>query len=331
MVSIKGHARLNMRLQARAALLAVLLLALLGGPVGCRHEPAGPSATPGPGQGGAGAGEAAWRPGWTAVHFIDVGQGDSILVQFPSGFTMLIDGGSREAGPRVVAYIRSQGVERLDALVVTHGHEDHVGGLRAVVGSFPVGRAYLYPGEHTTASFESLLRALLREKVPATRARAGVVIRDEGGEADLPAGSGREAVPARAVAVGPVKEYEGENDASLVVRQEVGRVAFLFTGDAGGQAEKDMLAARAEVGADVLKVAHHGSASSTGEAFLRAVRPRWAVISVGAQNPFGHPASSVLHRLSRAGVRVYRTDREGTVVFFTDGRQTWITSERSGP
>ena len=228
---------------------------------------------------------------------------------------MLIDGGTREAGPRVVSYLRQQGIKRVDMLLVSHAHEDHLGGLPLVISSFPVGRAYLSPGEHTTTAYADLLEALVAKKIPTQLGKAGQ-------EVFRGSWPGRGSVVG--VLVGPAGDYSDLNDSSLVLRLHYGEVAFLFTGDAGAEAEDDMLAAGRSLRADVLKVAHHGSSHSTSSEFMQRVRPRVAVISVGAGNPFGHPAPTVMRRLEKVGITVYRTDCDGDILALTDGKDLQI-------
>ncbi|MGB9804515.1 ComEC/Rec2 family competence protein [Desulfofundulus sp.] len=249
------------------------------------------------------------------VHFLDVGQADSILVQFPDGRNMLVDAGKNDDGPRVVSYLKRQGIEKIDYLVGTHPHEDHIGGMDKVIRTFEIGRVYMPRATTTTRSFKDVLLAVKNKGLKINTARAGVTILDQGN--------------LRAYFVAPCSsDYEDLNDWSAVTRIEYGATAFLLTGDAGARSEAEMLASGANLRADVLKVGHHGSHRSTTTAFLKAVAPEYAVISVGKDNDYGHPHRETLVRLAEAGVKVYRTDRDGTIVFTSDGKN--ITVEKKG-
>lgn len=250
-------------------------------------------------------------PGKLTAHYLDVGQGDAILVQLPDGQNILVDAGSNDAGPRVVQQLQQYGVGKLDFVIGTHPHEDHIGGLDVVINSFPVGKVYLPRVTHNTDSYRDLLLAIKNKGLRATEAKAGVT---------LPL-----AENSRAVFVSPAQNsYEDLNDYSAVLYLTYGKTAFLFTGDAGTAAEKEMLATRQALKADVLKVAHHGSRSSTGAAFLKAVAPAYAVISVGKDNDYGHPHTQTLQRLQKAGVKIYRTDHEGTITAVSDGQKVTV-------
>lgn len=242
------------------------------------------------------------------VHFLNVGQGDAILVQLPGGQNLLIDAGTNEAGPTVIKDLKQYGVVQLDYVIGTHPHEDHTGGLEQVIAAFPVGKIYLPRVTNNTASYRDLLLAIKNKGLKVTEARAGI---------SLPLG---EAV--QATFISPAKSsYEDLNDYSAVLHLTFGRTAFLFTGDAGTTAEQEMLAAHQPLKADVLKVAHHGSRTATSTAFLKAVSPRYAVISAGQGNDYGHPHAQTLQRLQKAGVKIYRTDQEGTITAVSDGQE----------
>lgn len=242
------------------------------------------------------------------VHFLDVGQGDAILVQLPGGENILIDAGTNEAGPAVVQYLKQYAVVKLDYVIGTHPHEDHIGGLDQVIKIFPVGKVYLPRVTNNTASYRDLLLAIKNKGLKVTEARAGV---------SLPLGDG-----VQALFINPVKKnYDDLNDWSAVLRLTYGQTSFLFTGDAGSAAEEGILASRQPLRADVLKVAHHGSRTATGTAFLKAVAPAYAVISAGKGNDYGHPHAQTLQRLQQAGVKVYRTDRDGTITAVSDGKE----------
>jgi beta-lactamase superfamily II metal-dependent hydrolase len=249
------------------------------------------------------------------VHFLDVGQADSILVQFPNGQNMLVDAGNNDDGPVVVSYLKSKGVSRIDYLVATHPHEDHIGGMDNVIRAFDIGQVYMPRATTTTKTFEDVLLAVKEKGLKISTARAGVTVLDQGSmkvNFVAPCGS----------------DYEDLNNWSAVTRIQYGSTAFLLTGDAEAQSEGEMLASGMNLKANVLKVGHHGSSSSTTPAFLKAVAPKYAVISVGAGNDYGHPHKETLAKLASAGVQVYRTDRDGTVVFTSDGKN--ITVEKLG-
>ncbi|MGB9887927.1 MAG: stalk domain-containing protein [Moorellales bacterium] len=250
------------------------------------------------------------------VHFLDVGQADSILVRLPDGRALLIDGGNNADGPAVVSYLKAQGIERLDWVVATHPHEDHVGGLDAVLDAFEVGKVYAPRATTNTRAYEDFLLAVQRKGLKIAEARAGVT---------LFTGPGL-----TAAFVAPNRTgYEDLNNYSAVLRLVYGQTSFLFAGDAETESKAEMLVANHALKADVFKVGHHGSESSTTPAFLAAVSPRYAVISVGAGNDYGHPSPETLARLAEAKVEVFRTDLQGAIVAASDGQK--ITFDKAAP
>ena len=238
------------------------------------------------------------------VTFIDVGQGDSSWLHLPNGDDVLVDGGKPQAGPTVVAYLDEHGVTDIELMVATHGDEDHIGGLIDVLASMPVAEAWLDSQTCTTGTCQELYQALRDNGVVTATVRMGE---------SYPWGQ------ATALVLNPSEPlYADKNENSVVLRVTYGSVDFLLTGDAETGAENRMLASGHPLEAEILKVAHHGSSSSSSLAFLNAVSPEVAVISVGP-NQYGHPTEQTLSRLQAAGATIYRTDQHGTIVITTDG------------
>lgn len=236
-----------------------------------------------------------------AIHFLAVGQGDSILIQTASGDSVLVDGGPRDAGDFVVRYLRGQGVENLAYVVGTHPHEDHVGGLIQVLETFPVGIVIDSAVPHTTKTFETYVLTIKEKGIKYVAGRVGQSYRL--GDLTLRVLWPEEPPP-----------EEDLNACSVVLLVTAGDVKILLTGDLPSECES-----KVATPAQVLKVAHHGSNGSTSSAFLKTVKPGDAVICVG-EDSYGHPAQETLKRLADAGVRIYRTDLQGTVVLTTDGK-----------
>lgn len=243
--------------------------------------------------------------GILTVSVLDVGQGDAIYIALPNGESMLIDAGERSRGDDVVQYVKARGDQTIEYLVGTHPHADHIGGMEQVLDNLDIGAVFLPNAETDTRTFEDFLLALSQKGLKIRTAKAGVtILNDEGLNIQV---------------VAPQDKVYGDlNNYSAVIRLTYRNTVFLFMGDAEALSEKEITA---DVDADVLKVGHHGSSSSTSQAFLNRVSPRYAVISVGAGNSYGHPSQTVLDRLTAAGVTVYRTDLDGTVVFTSDGTQ----------
>ncbi|HHV06806.1 MAG TPA: MBL fold metallo-hydrolase [Firmicutes bacterium] len=288
-----------MRTKWQAALVVAVLLISVAG---CALEPIEPEMGPD-------LSEAS-----LSVHVMDVGQADAILV-LAAGKSMLIDGGNRTDTDLVKEYLRSQGVEQLDVVIGTHPHADHIGGLVEIINDFPVDKIYMPRVAHTSKTFEDLLTNIKNKGLKVTAAKAGTKI-------DL----GEEIT---AVFLSPsASSYEELNNYSAVLKLTYQNTSFLFTGDAEAEVEKELLASDANLSSTVLKVAHHGSDSSSTADFLKAVQPDIAVISVGQDNTYGHPSTKVINRLQKAKAQILRTDVHGTVVLVSDGQDVVATTDR---
>ena len=249
------------------------------------------------------------------VHFIDVGQADAILIECAGQF-MLIDGGNREDGQKVVSYLQSCGVEKLEAVICTHAHEDHVGGLPAVLAVYPTAAVYAPTKTYSSKIFDDFLYYTDQQRLEVTIPAPGDSLKL--GSAEL-------------LILGPVESYAETNDTSIVVKLTHGESTFLLTGDMEVAAENDMLdywEDRMDWNVDILKSGHHGSSTSSGYRFLYETDPEYIVISVGEGNTYGHPHEEVISRYKDAGIPMFRTDELGTVLAVSDGNEITITWEK---
>lgn len=247
-----------------------------------------------------------------AVHYIDVGQADCALVAC-DGHYMLIDGGNAADSDLVYSYLKSHDVEEIDYLVATHAHEDHIGGLSAAPYAATIGTALSPVTEHSTKVFQNLVKSLAQQDKELTVPAVGDTFTLGSAQVEV---------------LGPTKDYDDPNDTSIILSVTYGETDFLFTGDMESGAEADLIESGADLSADVLKVGHHGSDTSSSYRFLREVMPTYAVISVGEGNSYGHPSETVLSRLSDAGAEVYRTDLQGTVIAYSDGTNITFETEK---
>jgi beta-lactamase superfamily II metal-dependent hydrolase len=249
------------------------------------------------------------------VDFIDVGQGDAILIRSKEGQTALIDGG--EAGSGVLAYLTSQGVTHLNLMVATHPHSDHIGGLVDVLGAMPVDRVVTNGQPHTSQLYERFLDGIIQSEAEFIEAKRGDV---------LPLGSLSFQVLNPGDSLG-----EDINNNSLVLRLVVGKVAFMFTGDAQTEAESSIVSSGLPLAADILKVGHHASHTSSSPAFLSAVQPSVAVYMAGSGNNYGHPHAETIAALTDAGVIIFGTDVNGTIAITTDGTNYQVIPAAGSP
>lgn len=251
--------------------------------------------------------------GTLEVHYIDVGQGDATLIKCGS-HAMLIDGGNNNKGTTVQLYLKKQGVESLDYVIGTHPDADHIGGLDVIVYKYNCEKVIMPDYEKDTKTYQELVD----------------VIHDKNMKITYPVVGEQYALgEAKFTIIAPnSNSYGGNaNDYSVAILLEYGKNRFLFTGDAEEASEMEMLSNGIELSADVYKVAHHGSRSASTQEFLNAVHPKYAVISCGEGNSYGHPHAEVLNRLRSMGVEVFRTDEQGSIIASSDGENiTWNCS-----
>lgn len=247
------------------------------------------------------------------VYFLDVGQADSAII-ICDDKVLMIDGDNAADSQFIYSMLRNTlDIQTIDYMIASHPHEDHVGGLAAALNACFVGVLYTPETDYPSKAWNNVLKYAEAQGTP-------VVI-------PMP-GDTFEAGSAKVDILGPMWFSNNTNNMSLIVRITYGNVTFLFTGDAEREEEQDLVEADVPLQADVLKVSHHGSNSSSGDVFLGAVKPRYAVVSVGADNQYGHPAEEVLGRLIDAGAEIYRTDLQGTIICKTNGTYVEFRTEK---
>ena len=240
------------------------------------------------------------------VYFIDVGQGDSTFIQLADGKTILIDGGNKADATVIINYLHSLNISSIDYLIATHPHEDHIGSLPAIIKDFNIGNIYMPKASANTKIFENLLLSIKEKGYKINTAAAGVKIIDT---KDL-----------KLTILAPNStEYKDVNNYSVVAKLIYKDTSFLFTGDAEDVSEKEMLKQNDDLKADVIKIGHHGGRTSSTKDFLEEVAPKYAVISVGKDNDYGHPHKETMERLSSLNLKIFRTDEQGTIIVSSDG------------
>jgi competence protein ComEC len=237
------------------------------------------------------------------VHYIDVGQGDSILIESPDGKTILIDGG--DSNFQALNYLKSVGIKKIDLMIATHPHADHIGGLVEILNSIPTSKVITNGELYTTPVYEQFLDAIANAKAEYSEVKQGDTISI--GYLDFSV-------------LNPLNLSQGNaNNNSIVLRLTYGNVSFLFMGDAEKEVESRIMNLGIPLKSDFIKLGHHGSSSSSSFPFIKTVNPSIAIYSAGLGNPYNHPDQSVIGSLIRQGITVYGTDKNGTITISTDG------------
>lgn len=240
------------------------------------------------------------------IHYIDVGQGDSELIQF-NNKNILIDSGPKDSRKHLKHYLESLGIKHFDYVIATHPHEDHIDNMDYIISNYKVNK-FLSPKSITnTPSFISMINSLKNKKLKINVLYNGydkINIDDK--------------ITVQVLSPEKVK-YDNMNNYSAVIKLTYGKTSFLFTGDSEKQIEDNLLQKNCNIKADVLKVAHHGSSTSTSENYLKKVNPRIAIISVGLNNTYKHPSSKTINTLNKYNIKTFRTDKNGTIILQSDG------------
>lgn len=237
------------------------------------------------------------------VYFLDVGQGDSEFIELPDGKSMLIDAGTSDSAEYIIDFIHDRGISKLDYVIATHPHADHIGSMAKVLDSFDIGTVYMPDAAADTRTFEKMLDVIENKSIKTSEAKAGVsVLNGDDISAELLAPCST--------------DYEDLNNYSAVLKLNYGNTSFLFMGDAEELSEKEI---SGDVRCDVIKVGHHGSNTSSSPDFVSRTKAKYAIISAGKGNNYGLPKDKILKRWKAAGAEILRTDKDGTIAFTSDG------------
>lgn len=236
------------------------------------------------------------------VYFIDVGQADSILI-VNNNQSCLIDAGNNQDGEKVVSFIKSKGISKIDYIIGTHPHEDHIGGLDDVINNFEIGKIFLPDIQTTTKTFEDVLIAIEKKDYKIYSLKTKDIFNVGNAEFEVKTDS--------------IIDKNNLNLSCNIIKMEFNNVKFLFTGDAETENEK-LISNWEQI--DFLKVAHHGSSTSTSDKFIKQIRPKYSIISVGKNNDYRHPTKEVLKRLKQINSQIYRTDEKGTIQVIVKGK-----------
>jgi len=239
------------------------------------------------------------------IHYIDVGQGDSILIQI-HGKNMLIDAGTTQSTKDLINYLNKQKIDKLDYLIETHPHEDHIGGMSKIIDKFEVIKFYAPKVTSTTKAFEGMVNSLQKKSLKIRIAKADITL-DLGSDVNCQ------------ILAPNSDSYKEVNNNSTVIKLNYGNTKFLFDGDAEKLSEDEMIAKGYDLSCDVLKLGHHGSRTATSDEFLKLAHPKIAIISCGLNNDYGHPHKPTLTKLKSIDSKIYRTDKEGTIVLVSNG------------
>lgn len=251
------------------------------------------------------------------VHYIDVGQGDSTFIELPNNEVMLIDAGEYEYSETIDNYISDLGYNKIDYIIGTHPHSDHIGGMEDIINSYDIGKVYLPKASSNTKTYKGLLESIKDKGLKIDTGKSGVNIIDEG---DL-----------KIDIISPVNDsYDDLNNYSIVVKMIYDDNSFLFMGDAEKKVENEIMDNVKDISylkADVIKVGHHGSGTSSGKDFLKLVSPKFAIVSVGKDNKYGHPHKNILEDYQDIGASIYRTDEMGTIIVKSNGKNISVNNE----
>lgn len=246
------------------------------------------------------------------VHYLDVGQADSIFIEINKDKTMLIDAGLNTSSDKIISYIDNLGYNKIDYLIATHPHADHIGGMKEIINKYEIGDIYMPKVVSNTKTYENLLKAIEQKGKKIKTAKAPFdIINDNDLKIEI---------------ISPVEDsYEDLNDYSVCIKITYKEVSYLFMGDASKLVEEQI---NTDVSADIIKVAHHGSNTSSSLEFIKKVNPTYAVISVGKDNSYNHPHQEVIDRYKSINTNIYRTDLNGNIIISTDGKNIKIDKEK---